>query len=301
MILKDSTRIFDPSRNLPNGFTHASCPVGLTKPNNTSWFRVFFSSRDKTNQSHIFYADFVLEKGKVHLVEVSQNPVLSPGNKGLFDQHGVTSGSLLINGNELWLYYLGWSLQVDVPWTNTIGLARSTDFGNTFSKTSLAPIMDRSEEDPYSMSYPWVIKEQEEYIMYYGSNEIWGDSKYDMLHGIKRASSRDGVQWVRNQEYILRVNETYTAFSRPSVIRTNQGFDMLVSVKDVNGKYDLKRYLSQGNNSWKEISLPKAPKEEWDSEEATYPSWLVIADKTFVLHNGNGYGKTGFGIFEIML
>ena len=34
----------------------------------------------------------------------------------------------------------------------------------------------------------------------------------------------------------------------------------------------------------------------WDSEMICYPSVFKLNSKTYMLYNGNGYGKTGFGL-----
>jgi hypothetical protein len=36
----------------------------------------------------------------------------------------------------------------------------------------------------------------------------------------------------------------------------------------------------------------------WDSEMIEYPFVLDHRDRRYMLYNGNGYGKTGFGISE---
>jgi beta-1,4-mannooligosaccharide phosphorylase len=35
---------------------------------------------------------------------------------------------------------------------------------------------------------------------------------------------------------------------------------------------------------------------DWDSEMICYPSVFTLNSKTYMLYNGNDYGKTGFGI-----
>ncbi len=35
---------------------------------------------------------------------------------------------------------------------------------------------------------------------------------------------------------------------------------------------------------------------DWDSTERTYPCVFDYGNRRYMLYNGNGYGKTGFGI-----
>jgi len=84
---------------------------------------------------------------------------VSPGAPGLFDDSGTSTGCLVAHGSVRYLYYLGWNLGVTVPWRNTIGLAVSTGAAAAFEKYSLAPLVDRSAVDPFSISYPWVMQD----------------------------------------------------------------------------------------------------------------------------------------------
>jgi hypothetical protein len=34
----------------------------------------------------------------------------------------------------------------------------------------------------------------------------------------------------------------------------------------------------------------------WDSEMVSYPSLLIHKNKMYMFYNGNGYGRTGFGV-----
>ena len=47
--------------------------------------------------------------------------------------------------NIKYLYYIGWSLRVDVPYHNNLGLAISHDNGNTWEKYSKGPVLSTSQ------------------------------------------------------------------------------------------------------------------------------------------------------------
>ena len=117
------------------------------------------------------------------------------------------------------MYYMGWNLGVTVPWRNSIGLAVSGDDGETFVRVAPAPLIDRSAVDPYSLSYPAVLKAGDQWHMWYGSHLRWGVSTDDMIHLIKHATSPDGRSWARDGRVVIEPSSPAEhAFSRPSVV-----------------------------------------------------------------------------------
>ena len=51
-------------------------------------------------------------------------------------------------GDQIFLYYIGWSNRLDVPYHNNLGLAISNDGGRPFSKFSEGPVFSTSSEEP---------------------------------------------------------------------------------------------------------------------------------------------------------
>ena len=265
-----------------------------------SLYRVFFTSRDANNRSHIssaivdFNADF-------KILEVSEHPILAPGELGLFDDSGVMMGYLLEKGDKLYLYYLGWNLKVTVPWLNTIGLAISEDGGETFQKYSRAPIMDRSDNDPFSISYPSILFEDNSYRMWYGSNLGWGSDQSDMMHVIKSASSDDAIHWTTNNRTAIPLkNEFEYALSKPFVLKENGTYYMWYSFRasKLSNKYRIGVAASVDGQVWERMDEKvgiEPSKSGWDSEMIEYP-WIGKHDDHYImLYNGNEYGRTGFG------
>ena len=52
-------------------------------------------------------------------------------------------------GEALWMYYIGWSQRLDVPYHNAIGLARSYDNGKTFERFLPGPVVGTGLNEPY--------------------------------------------------------------------------------------------------------------------------------------------------------
>ena len=181
-------------------YSHGANPVFKELEDGTC--RVFFTCRDKMSKSHIAYLDLDFDND-FEIINISKSPVLAPGELGLFDDSGVVMGCFQEIAGEDYLYYLGWNLKVTVPWLNTIGLAKYNKETEAYEKVSKAPIMDRSNEDPFSISYPFVLFENGIFKMWYGTNLTWGEEQSKMNHVFKYAESRDGIQWERTNKIVV--------------------------------------------------------------------------------------------------
>ncbi len=280
-------------------YSHGSNPVFMKLKGSVN--RIFFTCRDKFSRSHIAYIDVDFDND-FEVVSISEKPVLAPGSLGMFDDSGVVMGCFQNVGEQLFLYYLGWNLKVTVPWLNTIGLAVFNPKTNEFEKASKAPIMDRSNEDPFSISYPSILFENGVYRMWYGSNLSWGENQSDMKHVFKYAESLDGVNWKRTNQVVVNLeHENEYALSKPWVIKEDNLYKMWYSYR-ANGHittYRIGYAESLDGINWKRLDSKvgiDVSKNGWDSEMISYPCVFKYNNNSYMLYNGNEYGKTGFGI-----
>lgn len=294
-----SGHVFAPGGKLPWMRTHAANPFAWKLDDSN--YKVYFTCRDEWNRSHIGYVILDFDDN-FKVLEVSSKPVLEPGNPGLFDDSGVMMGYLLPVDKKLYLYYLGWNLKVTVPWLNSVGLAISDDGGATFHKFSEAPVLDRSHEDPYSISYPSVMQEGAMYRMWYGSNLSWGKEQHEMKHVIKHAESPDGLRWVRDGRPVVPLKEEYEyALSKPFVMKINHYYIMWYSYRasSTASTYRIGWAFSDDGLVWQRkdesVGITVSPN-GWDSEMVEYPTIVKHRDRYVMLYNGNGYGATGFGV-----
>ncbi len=292
--------LFAPSGEFSWMQTHAANPFAITLTD--SIYRIFFTVRDEQSRSFITYGDFDADDD-FKLISLSPNPVLEPGELGLFDDSGVAVGYLMMLDGKLNLYYLGWNLKVTVPWLNTIGRAIWSDEENRFIKCGRAPMMDRSEEDPYTISYPSILFEDNRYRMWYGSNLTWGKTQETMKHVFKYAESEDGIHWERSNQIVVDLmHPGEYALSKPFVFKEeNQVYKMWYSYR-ANGKVETYRIgyaESPDGIQWKrkdeEVGIDVSP-EGWDSEMISYPFVFRHKGKLMMLYNGNSYAKSGFGL-----
>ena len=292
-------QVFVPSGDDWWARSHASTPTTAWNADGT--LRVYFTSRDDHGRSHIGSLDLA-PREDFRVVNIDHEPVLSPGEPGLFDDSGVAVGSIVQWGGVERLYYMGWNLRVTVPWANSIGMATRSNSDEPFVRAGRAPALDRSEEDPFTLSYPWVMTSPDSMRMWYGTNTVWGATAEEMEHVIRRATSTDGAVWTRDAvPCVDLVHEGEYAISRPCVRKAQSGLEMFYSYRShvAPTTYRLGWAFSVDEQTWDrdDDAMGMAPSPgEWDGEMVCYPCVFDWDGETWLLYNGNDYGRTGFGL-----
>lgn len=275
--------------------THAAVPFADHLVDDL--FRVYFTTRDRKSRSYTAFVDIDI-LNPFSILSISTLPVLTPGALGEFDDSGAMGSWLTRNGDNCYMYYQGWNLGVTVPFRNSIGLAIKTSGG--FRRYAPGPILDRSMLEPHFTATPCVVIDGSKWKMWYLSCTEWlkeGDSVKHKYH-IKYAESDDGVNWKR--EGIVAIdyaNEGEYAISRPSVLRDGDVWRMWYSYRGVS--YRIGYAESFDGIHWKRIDAGvgiDVSVEGWDSEMIEYPFVFDHKGERYMLYNGNGYGKTGFGL-----
>ena len=281
--------------------THAALPVPIAIGDHL--YRVFFSTRDAQNRSSIGWVDLDMapvEQGSLpHVVGEASEPILSAASPGHFDDSGLGLGSFVSDDKTTLLYYMGWNLGVLAPWRNAIGVAVGNPTDPAFRRMFAGPIMDRSPEDPYTLSYPWVLRlGPHDWRMWYGSNIAWGAGSADMQHLVKSARSRDGLRWERDIAPAIGFSEPGEyAIARPCVLHQDGTFRMWFATRG--DFYRIGAAVSADGETWVRCDeewglLPTSA--GWDDAMVCYPCAFHYRGKLYLLYNGNGYGREGFGL-----
>jgi hypothetical protein len=217
----------------------------------------------------------------------------------MFDDSGCSIGCILKVGERRLLYYMGWHLTVRVPWQNALGLAVSEGPEQPFKRVSRFPIVPLSEQDPYTISYPWVLHEGGRYRMWYGSNTQWGGEKRDMRHLIKYAESEDGVHWERSDKIAIDFGFAGEyAMCKPCVLKDGDGYRMWFCSRGET--YRIRTARSHDGVDWERepdsaAGIDVSP-EGWDSQMIEYPCVFDHKGRRYMLYAGNGFGASGFGL-----
>ena len=291
--------VFSPNDNFPWMKSHAANPFVVEINNDIS--TIYFTCRDESNRSHIGSVEIDFSDN-FNIINVPDMPILAPGEAGIFDDSGVAMGYHLTINDKKHLYYLGWNLKVTVPWLNTIGLAIYNEEKKIYEKVSRAPIMDRSNEDPFTISYPSILEEDNKFRMWYGSNQKWGSDQSEMNHVFKYAESRDGLNWNRTNIVVVDLqHKNEYALSKPFVLKEGGIYKMWYSYR-ANGEITTYRIgYAESNDGiiWDRkdthVGIDVSSK-GWDSEMICYPYVFEHKNTMYMLYNGNEYGGTGFGI-----
>lgn len=279
--------------------THASYPTPLVDDSGT--VRVFFSPRDRQNQSSIFWLDLAIDGDRFEVLRVAGAPLLEPGPRGAFDDSGVSVSCVIADGDRMLVYYLGWSLGITVPFRNFIGLAVGHRGEARLQRVSQVPILDRSEIDPFTLGYPWVLRDDEAWRMWYGSHLEWGERGSEMRHVIKEAHSCDGISWTRTGRIAVPLGAPPEfAVSRPCVVPDRGRLRMWYARRHPD--YSIGYAESEDGEQWvrhDDAFALVGPASPWDSDGATYPAVFDLRQTRYLLYNGNGYGRSGFGLARL--
>ncbi len=287
----------------PNGTwwaSHASYPTALSLPDGS--VRVFFSTRGSDNRSSLASVKFAIDGARWEQIEPVQGPLLEPGPRGAFDADGVTVTCVVPHDGRLLAYYLGWTVCRDVPFTNFIGLAIGNSEGDHFERWSPAPILGRSRENPFCVGYPWVLRTGDGLSMWYGSHLHWGSAGIEMEHVIKEAWSPDGLVWTTDDHVAVDLARDLDplefALSRP-VVLSGGGSHLSMWYAKRRPCYRLGYASSIDGRTWSrsdDVLEFAGELEDWESSERTYPCVFDHNHRRYMLYNGDGYGKTGFGL-----
>ncbi|KKR03406.1 MAG: hypothetical protein UT26_C0001G0010 [Microgenomates group bacterium GW2011_GWC1_39_12] len=291
--------ITKPNPHIPWLYTWTSAACLANQINGTA-VPLYITGREKSGASRIGIGIFHLDTFRV--TNLSPLPCISLGDRGMFDEHGTSYPSVLINNNTYFLYYTGWIRGTSVPWYNAVGLAKSID-GIHFKKISESPIFDRNPLDPIGMGSCCVIKETNMWKMWYTSFSRWKKLKNTTKHFyyIKHAQSTDGVHWTPSRHICIDfANTREYAIAKPSVIKVNSTYFMWYSYRG--RTYHIGCATSKDGIAWKrrDHDLGLSPSTTgWDSEMVCYPYVFAYKDALLMFYNGNGYGKSGLGIATV--
>lgn len=294
-------KIFNANKNFDWMHNYASIPFAEYMKDDI--FRIYFSSRNVDNESSIGYIEIDINKPN-EILNLSEQPVLSKGKLGAFDDSG-TMGSCIVNVNDKkYLYYIGWNLGVTVPFRNAIGLAISENNGYSFQRAFEGPIIDRTKDEPYFTASNCVIEDNGILKIWYLSCTGWTNLDEKIIHHyhIKYAESNDGITWIRKGIVAIDYKDKYEyAISVPRVIKENGIYKMWFSSR---GTIEIPTYRiryaeSADGLNWirkdEEVGIDVS-EDGWDSEMICYPFVFDHKGKRYMLYNGNEYGKTGFGL-----
>jgi predicted GH43/DUF377 family glycosyl hydrolase len=292
--------------------TFAQAPASLVFKD---FVRVYFSCRPPAdaNGQYVSYSAYVdLDRGDLRKVlRVSEQPILSLGGLGEFDEFGTYPVSVIRHGDEVRAYYAGWTRCESVPFNVGIGYATSHDDGVTFQKHGNGPILPYTLDEPFVLSGPKIRRFNDTWYLFYIAGRCWKmvDGRPEPVYKIRMATSQDGITWQQhNQDLIESRIEADEAQASPDVIYANGKYHLFFCYRysaDYRGKANGYRigYASSTNlTDWirddSKVGIDVAT-EGWDSEMISYPHVLSLDGKTYLFYLGNQVGRDGFGLAKL--
>lgn len=305
-------KVFDPTehRLANNCLEFAQAPQALVF---ADFVRVYFSTRERDvlgkYVSHISFVDF--DKGFKTIRNISDKTVVSLGELGCFDEHGIFPMNVLRKGERILAYTGGLSRRKSVSIEGAIGFVESEDGGTTFKKYGNGPVLAASLHEPFLIADPFVMVVGDVFYMWYIYGKVWkvftDEGKGERVYKIAQARSSDGLAWERDGIQIIKnvLNEDECQ-ALPTVIKVGERYHMYFCYRQANNFREVREsayrigYASSLNlKDWeRDDSLGgiDVSTEGWDSEMVCYPHIFHCDNAVYMLYNGNVFGRFGFGL-----
>jgi hypothetical protein len=309
-------KIFDPREHglFTNLRQYAQSPQAIVFDD---YVRIFFATREKDSAGmYVSFPAFVdMDLMFQEVLRVSTKPVVDLGERGCFDEHGIFPFSPIRVEDKLFAYTTGWTRRKSVATDSGIGLAISSDGGDSFVKQGQGPILGPSLHEPFLVSDGFTIRHMDLFHMWYIYGQRWiyesQGAAPDRVYKIAHAVSSDGRRWSPSSRCVLDdwlgVDECQAL---PSVIRHGDCWHMVFCYRNATDfrrnpdrAYRLGYASSIDLIDWKrsELQLTRdCTSAGWDSDMQCYPNFVQVNGQLFLLYNGNEFGRYGFGLARLI-
>lgn len=286
-----------------SGWMHSHAMIPVVEQRDGDLHRVYFSPRDRTNRGHGGYLDIDM-RNPLRVEYLHADPVLEPGALGCFDDSGALPNALVDVAGRKRLYYTGINLGVTVKIRNAIGVAEWDEESHRFVRLFDGPIIDRTRERPHFVATPEVHVEDGRFRGWFTSCVAWklvkGEPKH--FYHLEYAESADGIDWQRDGTVAVALSDPHEyALGVPRVIREDGVYKMWFCARATAAEPTYRIRYAESLDGRTFERRPDGPgldvsESGWDSEMVCYPFILDHAGNRYMFYNGNGYGRTGFGI-----
>ena len=290
-------RVYVPPGDQPWARQYAHLPTPVIRDERT--IRVYFAGLDAEKYGRIGFVD-VAADDPMRVFRVSPEPVLDLGEPGTFDDSGVNPSCLVRDGDRWRMYYIGWQRSRRVPYLLFAGLAESAD-GEQFERVSRAPILDRTNEEPFLRSATSVLPADGGYRTWYVSATGWTTVNGEPYprYVVRTTESTDGLKWSAGGPVCIDLGGDEFGIGRPWVVRDRDRFRMWYSIRSHSRPYRIGYAESADGIRWdrrdEQVGIT-ASDTGWDSEMICYAAVIDVNGRRLMFHNGNSHGATGFGV-----
>ena len=273
---------------------------------NEETIRIYTSFRDTKGVGRIGYLDLDASNPS-NIINISDNPVLDIGRNGVFDDSGVILGDLIRVKDSIYMYYVGFQKVEKAKFLAYTGLAISQDNGETFSRYSECPVLDRADEALYIRAIHSVIYEDSKFKIWYATGSGWEniDNIDYPQYDINYIESDDGILFSNQGIKCIENNLSNKEYriGRPRVYKKGNKYIMNFTYGTTDGRYIAGQAESIDGINWSRddslLGIELADK-GWDSIHLSYPSIIKTKYGTYMFYNGNNMGVDGFGYAELV-
>lgn len=302
-------RIFEPKGQTPWMKKYGILPTPYYIPEKEI-IRIFFGTSAEDNICKITYID-VSANNPSEIIHLQKEPLLSEGEIGLFDEHGLNPSQVVIINNKPYLFYIGYQRMMSVPY---LLFASYVELNSSLDKAILRrkiPLLDRTEQEPYIRSAITIIQESDTYFLWYVSAYKWELLNTELFknklmpnYHIKFAKTRNFIDFDIYEKPVIKAeSEDEFGFGRPWCIKEGDTYKMWYSLRRKNIPYRIGYAESMDGINWirkdAEVGIDVS-ENGWDSEMICYPAVIKVKDKVYMFYNGNNNGATGFGYAELV-
>ena len=259
------------------------------------YYKIYYSTRDEQGRSIpkcIFSGKKFIYKSAAYNIDI---PLGKPGS---FDSHGIMPSDIItLEDGTKYMYYVGWSKRIDVPYWNSTGLAISKDNGNTWKKYSEGPVLSSNINESGFIGTVSCSKNKwlGTYDLFYSScNWEIINGKHEPVYGIRQGS----FIFPNDINHIVDFID----------LKDNEGG--IASFREVGNKYFYSKrnkldYRINIKNSYKIYSVDMDTEKEklelepeGDELMTAYPFIIEEKDKYIMFYNSD-FGSKGISYAEL--
>jgi hypothetical protein len=278
--------------------------------------RIYFCTRGQADAqgqfvSRIGFID-VERENLFKIIRISESPVLDTGARGCFDEFGTNPVSVIRCGDEIRAYYAGWTRTESVPFNGAIGMAKSMDGGETFSRLGPGPILSYSLDEPFVVGSPKIRHFGDTWHLHYAAGQDWifEESRHEPVYRIRHATSVDGVEWTKAGVDLIEKNlGSQECQASPDIFFRDGLYHMFFSYRHATGFKTKERGYRIGyayspdlvnwhrRDEWAGLDVSE---DGWDCQMVSYAHVFELDGNLHMLYQGNEVGRYGFGLATLV-
>lgn len=299
----DRGLIFNACRRASWIHSHAYVPTAIALQDR---IRVYVAFWDQSSIGRIGFIDLDLTNPEI-IMGYSKTPALNIGSPNCFDADGVTPMSIIHDGDNYRLYYVGWKRQPEpIRYTLFIGVAHSKD-GHLFTRYQDKPIIGPTDTNPYLRAGAFIMKQRNNWLCWYAEHasfiKINGKCipQYDLCY----MESKDGLNWPNKGEIIFGSDQEHIfGYGRSAIWMHKEMYHALFLKRYVKYGYVKFEHATSANGiSWNELENDNLTfnlnhtKEKQTS--IACPNIIDVNHNKYLFYNGNDFGKDGLRLASL--